>query len=118
MVSTCTLTAGPARSLTEVRLLAMCLVAFAGFIQCDELIMLKGKDTTFIAEGMVIRIVSSKTDQYREGSSLIIVHTGEILTRNCVVFCCVVLCCAVCVCVCVCVCDFVFWCGSGLFLLL
>ena len=27
---------------------------------------------------MVIRIVSSKTDQYREGSSLVIARTGEL----------------------------------------
>ena len=61
-----------APSLTEVRLLAVCLVAFVGFMRWDELIRLKCEDITFNAESMVIRIVSSKTDQYREGSSLVI----------------------------------------------
>ena len=68
--------AGAAPSLTEVRLLAVCLVAFAGFMRCDELIRLRCEDITFNAEGMMINIVSSKTDQYREGSSLVIARTG------------------------------------------
>ena len=50
--------AGAAPSLTEVRLLAVCLVAFAGFMRCDELIKLKCEDITFNTESMVIRIVS------------------------------------------------------------
>ena len=54
----------------------MCLVAFAGFMRCDELIRLRCEDITFNAEGMIINIVSSKTDQYREGSSLVIARTG------------------------------------------
>ena len=51
--------AGPAPSLTEVRLLAVCLVAFAGFMRCDELVKLKCEDITFNTESMVVRIVSS-----------------------------------------------------------
>ena len=70
--------AGAAPSLTEVRLLAVCLVAFPGFMRCDELIRFKGEDITFNAESMVIRIMSSKTNQYREGSLLVITHTGEL----------------------------------------
>ena len=46
--------AGVAPSLTEVRLLAVCLVDFEGFMQCDELIRLKCEDITFNAESMVI----------------------------------------------------------------
>ena len=46
--------AGVAPSLTEVRLLAVCLVAFEGFMRCDELIRLKCEDITFNAERMVI----------------------------------------------------------------
>ena len=68
--------AGLAPSLTVVRLLAVYLVAFAGFRRCDELIRLRCEDITFSAEGMIIIIVSSKTDQYREGSSLVIARTG------------------------------------------
>ena len=65
-------------SLTEVRLLAMCLIAFAGFLRCDELIKLKCSDININAESMVINIASSKTDQYREGSSLIVARTGTV----------------------------------------
>ena len=67
--------AGSAPSLTEVRLLAVCLVAFAGFMRCDELIRLRCKDITFNAEGMIINIVSSKTP-VQGGSSLVIARTG------------------------------------------
>ena len=56
----------------------MCLAAFAGFMWCDELIRLKCEDITFNAESKVIRTVSSKMDQYREGSSLVIARTGEL----------------------------------------
>ena len=70
--------AGPAPSLTEVRLLAVCLVAYAGFMRCDELLKLRGSDVTFNAEGMVVKIESSKTDQYREGASLVIARTGQV----------------------------------------
>ena len=47
-------------------------------MRCDELIRLKCEFITFNAESMVFRIVSSKsqTDQYWEGSSLIIACTG------------------------------------------
>ena len=54
----------------------MCLVAFAGFLRCDELIKLRCKDVSFNEQGMVINIVSSITDQYREGASLVIARTG------------------------------------------
>ena len=39
--------AGPTLSLSNVRLLAVCLVAFAGFLRCDELIKLRCKDMSF-----------------------------------------------------------------------
>ena len=70
--------AGPTPSLSDVRLLAVCLVAFAGFLRCDELIKLRCKDVSFNEQGMVINIMSSKTDQYREGASLVIARTGTL----------------------------------------
>ena len=39
---------------------------------------LKGTDVTFNAKGMVVKIESSKTDQYREGASLVIARTGQV----------------------------------------
>ena len=69
--------AGPAPSLSDVRLLAVCyLGSICWFLRCDELIKLRFKDVSFKEQGMVINIVSSKTDQYREGASLVIARTG------------------------------------------
>ena len=39
-------------SLTEVRLLAVCLLAFAGFMRCDELVKLQCIDIVFNDKGM------------------------------------------------------------------
>ncbi|KAL5496816.1 hypothetical protein EMCRGX_G013176 [Ephydatia muelleri] len=68
---------GPEPPLSDVRLLAVWLVAFAGFLHCNELIKLKCYDITFNAEGIVINVQSSKTDQYRECASLVTAHTGS-----------------------------------------
>ena len=55
----------------QVRLLAVCLVAFAGFVLCDELV---NAQVTCHAEGMVVQIQSSKIDQYR----IVIACTGQV----------------------------------------
>ena len=68
--------AGMEPSLTEVRLLAVCLLAFAGFLRCDELIKLRCSDISCNAEGMQVSIKSSKTDQYRDGDEVVIARTG------------------------------------------
>ena len=43
-------------SMTEVRLLAVCLLTFAGFMRCDELVKLQCKDIVFNDEGMVVNM--------------------------------------------------------------
>ena len=68
---------GPEPHLSKVRLLAICLEAFAGFLHCNDLIKLKCSDITFNAEDMVINVQSSKTDQYRECASLVIATQGQ-----------------------------------------
>ena len=70
-------TAGPSPSLSEVRLLAVCLMAFAGFLRCEELLKLECADVEFNAEGLVLTIRSSKTDQFRE------VVVGRMGTNTC-----------------------------------
>ena len=55
---------GPAPSLSQVRLLNICLLAYAAFLRMDELIKLRCCDVRFTPEGMEITISSSKTDQY------------------------------------------------------
>ena len=69
---------GQEPSLSDVRLFVVCLVAFAGFINCDELLKLQCSDIAFGTDSMTINtcITSSKTDQYREGSSLVVDRTG------------------------------------------
>lgn len=66
--------AGPTPFLADIRLLVVCLVAFEGFIQCNKLIKLRCNDTTFNDQG----VLSNKTDQTREGSSLVIARTGTV----------------------------------------
>ena len=60
----------------SVRLLAVCLLAFAGFLRCEELLKLECADVEFNQEGLVLSIKSSKTDQFREGASLVVARTG------------------------------------------
>ena len=57
--------AGPEPSLSEVRLRAVCLLAFAGYLRCEELLKLVCADVEFDAEGLVLSIKSSKTDQLK-----------------------------------------------------
>ena len=64
--------AGPEPSLSEVRLLAVCLLAFARFLRCDELLKLECADVEINVKGLVLCIRSSKTDQFREGASLVV----------------------------------------------
>ena len=52
--------AGPSPSLSEVRLLAVCLMAFAGFLRCEELLKLECADVEFNVEGLMLTIRSSK----------------------------------------------------------
>lgn len=57
-------------------MLAVCLLAFAGFLRCEELLKLECADVEFNAQGLLLNITSSKTDQFREGASLVIARTG------------------------------------------
>ena len=63
-------------SLVDTRFMAMALLAFAGFLRFDELSNLKLKDVVSHATYFELFIVSSKTDQYREGAVVPIVKTG------------------------------------------
>lgn len=58
--------------LLVIRDLAMILLGFAGFLRFDELSSLRCNDICFKHEGLCIRILKSKTDQYREGNDIII----------------------------------------------
>ena len=63
--------------LSELRLAASCLLAFAAFLRYDELAKLRCCDVAFSESSMSIHISSSKTDQYRLGDSVVVVRTGS-----------------------------------------
>ena len=63
-------------SLSDLRLMAMALLAFSAFLRCDELIKLRACDVSFAAEHMVITLPRSKTDQYRDGSTVMVARSG------------------------------------------
>lgn len=63
-------------SLADLRLIAMAILAFAAFLRCDELVKLRCCDVLFNPSGLSINLPRSKTDQYREGSSVLIAPSG------------------------------------------
>ena len=54
---------------------------FGGICRFSELQRAECSDITFNAEGMVINVQSSKTDQYREGASLLCRTGGTSYSR-------------------------------------
>ena len=61
----------------DLWLMAMALLAFAAFLWCDELIKLCACDVSFAAEHMTINLPKSKTDQYRDGYTVIVAQLGS-----------------------------------------
>ena len=55
--------------LFDLRLATACLMSFAGFLHCDELINLQPCDITINAEMMSVKIIQSKTDRLRQEDS-------------------------------------------------
>jgi integrase len=63
-------------SLSEIRLLA---ISYAAFLRYDEISSLRCCDITFSSRSMSVRINSSKTDQYRQGDSVLVAWTDSAL---------------------------------------
>ena len=68
---------GVSPSLSDVRLAARSLLSFAAFLRYDEISKLRCCDVTFSTESMSVRIRSSKTDQYRQGDTVLVARTGS-----------------------------------------
>ena len=68
---------GPTPSLSNVRLAAMALLAFAAFLRADEILKLRCHDIQFAPHGMDLTIASSKTDQLRQGQVVPIASSGN-----------------------------------------
>lgn len=66
---------GTSPTLAEVRLAAGALLSFAAFLRYDELAGLRCCDLRFTEEHMSVHISSSKTDQYRQGDSVLVART-------------------------------------------
>ncbi|XP_019851174.1 PREDICTED: uncharacterized protein LOC109581484 isoform X4 [Amphimedon queenslandica] len=66
-------------SLSDVRAVAIAFIAFYGFLRFDEVVKLRCCDVRFLSDHMVIKIVSSKTDQYRQGDEVVIARSGSSL---------------------------------------
>ncbi len=64
-------------SLSDVRLVASSLLAFAAFLRFDELAKLRCCDISIGSESMSVHITSSKTDQYRLGDSVHVARTSS-----------------------------------------
>lgn len=65
-------------SLSDLRLATACLLSFSGFLRFSELINLRPCDFTISQDMMKIRIVSSKTDQFRQGDELLVARTNNL----------------------------------------
>ena len=68
---------GSSPKLSDIRLAASALLAFAAFLRFDELAKLRCCDITFTESAMSVHIASSKTDQYRQGDTVLVARTGN-----------------------------------------
>ena len=67
-----------ANSLPNYRTLAICCVAFSGFLRFNEISSLRRSDISFHNSHMKIFIEKSKTDIYRDGAHVLIARTGSL----------------------------------------
>ena len=63
--------------LMALRTQTMCLVGFAGFLRFDEVSTLKERDLSIFEDHMELFLESSKTDQFRDGSRVVIACTSN-----------------------------------------
>ncbi|CAC5408408.1 unnamed protein product [Mytilus coruscus] len=64
-------------SLKNLRLLAMCFLAYSGFLRYSELCQIRAKHITFGNDHIDIYIESSKTDCYRKGKKFLIAKLDQ-----------------------------------------
>ena len=68
---------GTNSSLKNLRLLAMCFLAYSGFLRYSELCQIRAKNITFGNDHIDIYIESSKTDCYRKGKNVLIAKLDQ-----------------------------------------
>ena len=64
-------------SLSNIRVVTLCLISFAGFLRFGEMANLKEADIQIFPDHLELFIESSKTDQYRDGAWIIIARSGQ-----------------------------------------
>ena len=74
MVKAC----GAQPSLGDLRLLAACLLSFAAFLRYDEVSQLRCTDVSFYPTYLELKIRSSKTDQYRQGDTVLVARSDKV----------------------------------------
>ena len=63
--------------LSDIRIVTICLIGFAGFLRFNEIANLKESDVQVFDDNMELFIESSKTDQYRDGAWVTIAHSSS-----------------------------------------
>ena len=66
--------------LSDIRLLTLCLLGFAGFLRFSEIVNIRRSHITFHSDHVSLFIARSKTDKYNQGSHVCIAKTG---TQTC-----------------------------------
>lgn len=67
----------PGRSLKDLRLLAMCILCYTGFLRYNELCSIKANNITVKDDHIDIFIEKSKTDCYRKGKNVVIARLSS-----------------------------------------
>ncbi|XP_030844181.1 uncharacterized protein LOC115925113 [Strongylocentrotus purpuratus] len=62
-------------SLADLRVLFACFISYAGFLRFDDLKNISNNDLTFTSDRLVIHLASSKKDQFRQGSDVVIARS-------------------------------------------
>ena len=65
-------------SLKDIRLLALCLLGYAGFFRHSEICNIRRSDIIFYGTYIKVFIQKSKIDSYREGKWVLIARTGKL----------------------------------------
>ena len=67
--------AGEKASFSDVRIVAICLIGFVGFLRFNEIAHLRESDVHIFHDHAELFIEASKTDQYRDGSWVVIARS-------------------------------------------
>lgn len=85
LANLCTRYASHSSNLSDLRVSAICVTAFYGFLRFSEVSGLRCCDLKFIQQHdamfVELQILKSKTDVYRDGSKVLLAHTTGTVFR-------------------------------------